>query len=105
MCISFEYSNIFEYRMRIFEYQFRHSLTSLFKYDLKGKTCSKLVNGLNFYDLKKKLKRIDRIFMLMKKNIAGCLPLPINMYVTIIFNIICSETAWPIKAKLYVEDC
>ena len=29
MCISFEYSNIFEYPMRIFEYQFRHSLTSL----------------------------------------------------------------------------
>ena len=31
MCISFEYSNIFEYPMRIFEYQFRHSLTSLVK--------------------------------------------------------------------------
>ena len=29
MCISFEYSNIFEYPMRIFEYQFRHWLTSL----------------------------------------------------------------------------
>ena len=27
----------------------------LLKCDLKGKTCSKLVNGVKFYDLKKKL--------------------------------------------------
>ena len=45
---------------------------------------------------------IDRIILLMKKMTPAC-PRAIYMYITIIFKIFSSKTAWPIKPKFYVE--
>ena len=51
-------------------------------------------------------ERMDRRFMFMKIFLAQGVVCPcsgaIYIYMTKIFNIF-SETAWPIKAKLYVE--
>ena len=46
----------------------------LLKCHLKGKTCSKLANGLNFYDLKKKLT----------SGVILTLPRVIYMFITIL---------------------
>ena len=55
--------------------------------------------------------QIDRISLFMKetKQLSswGCLPLPwgyIHAQDKKNLNIICFETSWPIKAKLYVEN-
>ena len=67
----------------------------LLKYHLKVKTCKKWADGQNIYVYEKKCPP------------GVCLPLPrgyVHVHDLKHSNIICSESARPIKAKLYVED-